>query len=74
MKRTKKWWKQFNKAQRAYIVYFEKAGKESSDYGGGGYLPDDCSECAVCSQPMLGSGTCQSCYGTYNAIINKANN
>lgn len=38
-------------------------GKYGSNYGGsGGYLPDDCSECDTCGQPMLGSGNCPACY------------
>ena len=32
-----------------------------SGYGGGGYLPDDCSDCDYCGQPMFGCGMCPDC-------------
>ena len=73
MKRTKKWWKKLNKQERSYIVFFDKSNKSCGNYGGG-YLPDDCSECNVCGRPILGSGTCQFCYKEYEKIIEKANN
>jgi len=72
MRRTKQWWKKFSKAERSYIVYFEKQKNKFHSYGGGGYLPDDSSECPVCGNPMLGSGTCKYCYDKYDSIIKKA--
>ncbi len=32
-----------------------------SGYGGGGYLPDDCSGCHYCGEAMLGRGACAHC-------------
>ncbi len=59
MRRTKQWWAQLAEDERAYLVYLERAAGKY--YGMGGYLPDDCSECSACSQPMLGSGLCPHC-------------
>ena len=41
-------------------------------YGGGGYLPEDCSECGACGEPMLGSGWCEHCYSQWDWLIRKA--
>jgi len=68
MKRTKEWWSVLNKGERAWLVYAE--GSRSS--GHCGYLPDDCSECDVCSHPTLGSGWCGDCYSERHRIISKA--
>ena len=42
-----------------------------SSYGGGGCLPDDCSECDFCGQPMLGSGACSFCHKEVKRIYPK---
>ena len=72
MRRTKQWWKTLTKVERSYVVYFDKQSNKFHAPGGGGYLPDDCSYCSVCGNPMLGSGTCSFCYKRYIAIIKKA--
>ena len=36
------------------------------------YLPDDCSECDGCGEPMLGSGLCNHCYSEWSALTAKA--
>lgn len=74
MKRTKVWWSKLTTEERSFIMYYDKASKNYGSYGSGGYLPDDCSECPVCGQAMLGSGTCRYCNQNYDEIINKANN
>ena len=44
----------------------------SGAYGGGGYLPDDCSECGACGDPILGSGWCSRCYDRWEHLCRKA--
>jgi hypothetical protein len=71
MKRTKEWWERLTKAERSELYWLERAG--SSGYGGGGYLPDDCSECGYCSQPFLGSGDlCLPCLHRLIELCDKA--
>lgn len=38
----------------------------------GGYLPDDCSECGVCGEPILGTGWCQYHYKRFDFLVRKA--
>jgi len=71
VKRTKQWWSALSKAERSYLVYAERF--QNSYSGMGGYLPDDCSECRVCGDPMLGSGTCTYCINKISKLITKAN-
>ena len=72
MRRTKEWWARLNKEERSTLVYFERHQYEY--YGGGGYLPDDCSECSGCGQPMVGGGgLCSSCYDNLEKLIAKGN-
>jgi len=73
MKRTKEWWARLTKDERGYLVYLEKANNQYGGYGGGGYLPDDCSECTACGQPMLGSGLCTYCSDNLYRLIDKGN-
>ena len=37
-------------------------------------MPDDCSECSGCGQPMLGIGLCSSCLKELISLIEKATN
>ncbi len=37
----------------------------------GGYLPDDCGECRVCSTPMMGSGMCPDCGAEFDQLESK---
>ena len=32
------------------------------------YLPDDCSECPICSTPVLGYGWCRHCSAEFNEL------
>ncbi len=44
----------------------------SPSYGrGSAYLPDDCSECGCCGEPILGSGWCAACYERYERLMAK---
>ena len=70
MRRTKEWWSVLNKSERVWLVSAE--GSKSSSYGGGGYLPDDCSECDVCGWPTLGAWWCEGCAQEWHRIIHKA--
>ena len=36
------------------------------------YLPEDCSGCGVCGEPILGSGWCSRCYERCDALTRKA--
>ena len=61
MKRNKEWWACLTKEQRSRLIFLERNEKLSGDYGGGGYLPDDCCECGACSTPHPGTGLCPFC-------------
>ena len=67
---SKKWWRGLNKDERRVLVGIMTARIVS--YGGGGYLPDDCSECGACGEPMLGMGLCLLCYKRYSTLHDKA--
>lgn len=72
MRRTKEWWARLDEYERSTLVYLERA--QYRYYGGGGYLPDDCSECSGCSEPMMGSGgLCTHCSGRLEQLIAKGN-
>jgi hypothetical protein len=59
--------------KRRRLVQLQMSPHTGSSYGGsGGYLPDDCSECGACGEPMLGSGWCSSCYREFNALLKEA--
>jgi hypothetical protein len=67
MKRTKEWWSKFSSEDKWFIWHFER---EQNNYGHmGGYLPDDCSECVVCGDPMFSSGVCTHCLNRYTKLI-----
>jgi len=70
-KRTAEWWARLTKGERAELVWLERA--TGSGYGGGGYLPDDCSECGACGDAMLGSGLCPHCGNRLDALLKKGN-
>lgn len=71
MRRSKTWWAMLTKHERRRLVELEHSS--SGPYGGGGYLPDDCTECQGCGQPQLGSGLCRYCLVEIEALICKAN-
>lgn len=61
-------WNNLNKEERARYMILQM----SPSYGGRcGYLPDDCSECPVCSTPVLGQGLCIYCLAEFNHLRNK---
>jgi len=69
MKRNKEWWSIFTREERYKIWNFEHF--QNVYYGNDGYMPDDCSECAVCGDPCFGGSSCTSCINEYQAILEK---
>lgn len=57
--------------ERAELMYLQMS-QGSTAYGGGGYLPDDCSECGACGEPILGTGWCDRCDERYEELVAKA--
>lgn len=67
--RDKKFWRNLTKRERSELMRLQM----SPSYGGrDGYLPDDCSECGACGQPMLGSGWCNYCLRRWQQLVDKA--
>ena len=69
--RDKAFWRNLTKWERGELMMLQTS-HSSSSYGGGGYLPDDCSECGSCGQPILGTGWCSACYARYEELMRKA--
>jgi hypothetical protein len=70
MKRNKEWWDKYTKQERHFIYHFERNINKYNQMGG--YLPDDCSECTNCGEPMLGSGVCcMHCFNDYDKLISR---
>ena len=72
MKRTKQWWAALTKKERAELHWLERCNSEWAIRGGGGNLPDDCSECPRCSAPHIGIGLCPTCSLQLDSLIYKA--
>lgn len=62
-------WNNLTKDERRR--YMEIQTSPRTGYDRSGYLPDDCSECGCCGQPMLGIGLCESCYAEYKTLNDK---
>ena len=63
-------WENLTSIERAEYMYLQMA--PSHECGGGGMLPDDCSECGGCGTPMLGGGgLCSFCYSRWKALRDK---
>ena len=61
-------WSRLTKRERARYMVMQMS------HGGGGrsaYLPDDCSECGMCGNPILGYGWCDACLDEFIALDNK---
>ena len=71
MKRSKAWWARLKPHERSCVVYYERHAHDYYGYGGGGYLPDDCTECSICGTPCRWS-PCEGCDAEYDHIIRKA--
>jgi len=71
MERTKQWWSHLTKEERSTLVYLERS---ANHYGSmGGYIPDDCSDCSACGNPMMGcGGLCSWCSSQLDELICKA--
>lgn len=73
MSRTKEWWGRLTKEERSELYWLERNQDSGGCYGGGGYLPDDCSECGHCGNPHLGGcGLCLQCLDRLIALHKKA--
>jgi len=71
MKRNKNWWSHLTKEERSTLVYLERSANMCGSMGG--YLPDDCSSCSACGNPMFGSGgLCPWCSSELDELIRKA--
>lgn len=71
MRRTREFWARLEPDERSLLVLMDRSRPYGS-MGGGGYLPDDCSECTFCGQPMFGGGRwCSYCGNRYDAIVRK---
>jgi len=62
-------WDNLTKEERSVYMHIQMS--HSNQYGGRGYLPDDCSDCGSCGQPMLGVGICSSCYQRWKVLDDK---
>ena len=68
--RDRGFWRRLTKAERSELMALQTS-RHSTGMGGGGYLPDDCSECGACGNPILGSGWCSWCYERYARLMAK---
>ena len=71
-RRDSRFWDRLTKDERSLLVLLERADKQLGSYGGGGYLPDDCSECPWCSTPGYSHGLCRACSGDLDRLLHKA--
>jgi hypothetical protein len=69
----------FTKENFARLTQFERGqlmwlqmSPQSTSYSGGGYLPDDCSECGACGEAILGTGWCDGCFKLWDYLEAKA--
>lgn len=67
---NKQFWRHLTKNERSEYMRLQTA----PTFGYGGYnLPDDCSECGNCNQPILGTGLCSSCSNRLQELLRKGN-
>ena len=67
---TKECFARLEPEERAHFMYLQT--RPTYSYGSA-YLPEDCSECTACGQPMLGhGGFCPACYADYRRYYDKA--
>ena len=57
-------------AERAELMRLQMSPGQTG-YGGGGYLPADCSECGACGDTISGAGWCHRCYSRYEELVAK---
>ena len=66
--RHRAFWRNLTKNERRELM----ALQTSRSYGArSAYLPDDCSECGACGEPVFGSGWCAYCWRRYDALMAK---
>ena len=66
--RDKEFWANLSPDERSEFMYIQTSPSGTS-YGG--YLPDDCSECGVCGDAILGHGWCDYHYNRWDALYKK---
>ena len=71
-RRDSAFWARLTPDERSLLVVLERAVNHPGGYGGGGYLPDDCSECPACGNPTLGCGLCRRCGADLDRLLAKA--
>jgi len=72
-RRTKEWWASLTKDERSWLSFAERGLKQSQHHSA--YLPEDCSECKICGEPVTScTDTCKHCGNEYERIIEKADN
>ena len=66
---TKKGMARLEPDERRELMFMQMSPAGRND----GYVPDDCSYCDVCGDPILGSGggLCGRCYGRWELLMNK---
>lgn len=69
MRRNKAWWSKYTREERWKICNFERNHHKHTHFGG--YLPDDCTECAVCGNACFGGSPCTHCLNEYDRLMNK---
>ena len=68
--RDKQFWANLTRDERSELMMLQTS-PSSTGYGGGGYLPDDCSECGVCGDAIFGSGWCDFHYKRFSELMKK---
>jgi hypothetical protein len=68
---TKECFARLEPQERGYLMHLQMS-QGYGPYGAGGYLPEDCSECGACGEPILGVGWCGTCSADYERLVAKA--
>ena len=58
--------------ERSHLMYLQMHQGGGPYSGPGGYLPEDCSECGACGEPILSTGWCKYCHEEYEYLEAKA--
>ena len=68
---TKENMARLSRDERAELMFLQMS-QSGTSYGGGGYLPDDCSDCGACGTAILGTGWCTACFERFDQLRAKA--
>lgn len=61
-------WDNLTKEERREYMQYQMA---PSSGGHSSFLPDDCTECPICSTPVLGYGLCRVCSARFKELEEK---